>query len=190
MSRHWLGCEMQYRTKKPLEIVSSEKIDNLLIDVIAKSLTGTRKVQKVDKLENPRRQLSDAESIGEFCTWLRREMKPYEKILREFNITRTDMWQAAGIPTYDFRWRFKYETTEGIKQMDVLHAQQICTTAQRKSEDSKTMEEEFRDINLQMSNLFSELVVLQTLNKRAYSINDEADLVLANLCTVAEKLAS
>jgi hypothetical protein len=174
----------------PKEIVSPERIESTLVNVLAKSIAGTRKVQLVCLDGSVRQNFSNNEIIGEFCTQIRREMREYEPILRNFRIAKTCMWEGIGRPHHSFAWNFSYETTEGMKQMTALHAEQFCVVAARKAANSMTMEDEFREINVKMSNLFTEMIVLQTLNKRAYSINDEANVVLENLCKVAEKLAS
>jgi hypothetical protein len=177
---------MAYHIPKPVPLTPQE-FENLLISVIAKSMIEVRRVAAVDKEGKPRPALSNAEIVGDFCNWLRRELKYIA--LEKIPIAKPSMWARVGVPHY-YGWNFLYETTEGTKRMTALHAEQICSVAARKSLDSKSMEEEFRDINVQMMNLFTELIQLQTLGKRAVSINDEADVVLDNLFKVAEKLVS
>jgi hypothetical protein len=167
--------------------LTPQAFENLLTSAIAKSMTEVRRFVAVDKQDKPRPPLTNSEIVGDFCNWLRRELKC--TALEELPIAKPAMWFRVGVP-HNYGWNFLYKTTEGDKRMTALHAEQICSVAARKSLDSKSMEEEFRDINVQMTNLFTELIQLQTLGKRAVSINDEADVVLGNLCKVAEKLNS
>ena len=52
----------------------------------------------------------------------------------------------------------------------------------------KTIEEEFREINSTLNNLLKDQVSLETLIHKAKDLNAQADVVVDNLCTIAEKL--
>jgi len=170
------------------QLLTPQEVENLFVSAIATSMTEVRRVAAVYKTGNTRPTLSNTEIVGDFCNWLRRKLK--STILEKSPIAKPAMWARVGVPQDIYAWNFKYETTEGVKSMTALHAEQLCSVATRKSLDVKSMEEEFRDINLQMTNLFTELIQLQALGKIAISINYEADVVLDNLYKVVEKIVS
>jgi hypothetical protein len=134
-----------------------------------------------------------AQQIGEFVTEIRRLLRgEYGKLLDIGfqNLTNTDMWTNVAVPSskYDYRWSFQYYTIDGVHQMNSYQAQTLCENAQKMAISDKTMEEEFREINNTLNNLLRETTALDTLVYKAKDLNAQADVVVHNLCVIAESL--
>lgn len=132
-----------------------------------------------------------AQQVGEFVTEMRR-LEYYSALtnLGFASLTNTDMWSNVAVPNAKsgYKWRFTYYTTDGIHQMSHIQAQTLCENAAKMANSDKTIDEEFMEINNGLNNLLRETTALDSLIYRAKELNGQADIVVNNLCIIAENL--
>lgn len=164
---------------------SLEKTQYLLTCLVANSIRHVKKFF-FTRLQKP----SMAEQVGEFVTEIRRHLKTESLNKCGFkDLTNTDMWSNVGVPKENYAWNFTYYTIEGIHKMNHLHAQTLCENATRMANNDKTIDEEFLEINSTLNNIMRETTTLDSLIYRAKELNSQADIVVSNLCTIAENLS-
>lgn len=133
------------------------------------------------------------QQIGEFTTIMRRLLRAEYSDLFDAGfrgLTSPDVWGNVGVPNwkYDYRWNFTAITSSGSYKLTIAEAQILCENALKMANSDKTSDEEFREINNTLDNLLREQVALNSLIHRAKDLNAQADVVVENLYTIAEKL--